>query len=215
MYLELRNQTEKKLSVLLDGEFYCKCYAKDLSVIGLKEGADEMDEHQLLCLNQTVLLPRAKKRSLALLGKMQYTCSALQKKLVKDGYPAKVIELTLDYLKGYHYLDDINFANDCARSMLTKYSEREIMQKMLLKGFEKSRIEDAIRTARESFAEEENDSGTENKPEYSAIRNLLAKKGYNAEQADETLKKKMIMALYRKGFSLSDIYAVLNVSEDL
>lgn len=213
MYLELQNQTEKKLTVLLDGEFYCKCYPKDLSVIGLKEGADEMDEHQLLCLNQTVLLPRAKKRSLALLGKMQYTCSALQKKLTNDGYPAKVIELTLDYLKGYHYLDDNGFANDYARVLLTKYSEREIMQKMLLKGFDKNQIETAIRVARESYADEENDSDKEGKPEYLAIRSILSKKGYNAEDADETVKKKMVMALYRKGFSLSDIYAVMNVSE--
>ncbi len=209
MRLELQEGKEKKHIVLLDGEVYCRCYLKDLKSAGIEEGK-EVNASMLCRLQQEVLLPRAKRRSLLLLNKKWYTRQEMQKKLKADGYPEQVIAETLSYLEEFRYIEDFSYAREYASSLLPRCSEREAYQKMLQKGFGKETITEAMKAAREEYFFE---NGGEEKepepPELFAIRTYLRKKGYHPEQTNGEKKQKMVMALYRKGFSMSDIRTVI------
>lgn len=214
MFLELQETEEKqgkkakKHTVLLDGEVYCRCYPKDLKDAGISLDA-EVSKKALQRLEMEIFFPRAKRRSLFLLNKKRYTRKEMVQKLHTDGYPASVTEQTLSYLESLHYVEDHSYADGYALSLLTRCSERELIQKMIQKGFEKDLIVEAIQNAKVSYREE-NDMDAAEAPEVAAIRTYLRKKGISTGMAlEEDKKKKLIQSLYRKGFRFSDIKKVL------
>ena len=166
-------------------------------------------------LETEVLFPRAKRRSLFLLNKKRYTRKEMVRKLHTDGYPSSVIEQTLSYLESLHYVEDRSYGEGYALSLLTRCSERELVQKMLQKGFDKELIAEAIRSAKDSYKEEAG-TDSEDSPEVSAIRLYLRKKGVSTGIVlEEDKKKKLVQSLYRKGFHLSDIKKVLGEVEGM
>lgn len=222
MVLEVREKTGRKYTLFLDGERYCRCYPGDLRALGfsdVSEGQEtEVSEEALVSFEREVFLPRAKRRSLLLLGKKEYTEREMRKKLSADGDPESVKEAVLLWLSELHYVDDVSFAERYAFSLLSRLSDREIIQKMQQKGFEKDLIKEALAEAKERYREEH--SGIEGEEgegegselfstEQEAIRNFLRKKGYRPEVTEPEKRKKLMMSLYRKGFSMSDIRAVL------
>lgn len=227
MILNLREKTGRKYTLFLDGERYCRCYPGDLRTLGFSEFSEgqetEVTEDALAEFERTVFLPRAKRRSLMLLGKKEYTERELVKKLTADGYPESVTKTVLVWLSELHYVDDGSFAERYAFSLLSRHSEREIFQKMQQKGFEKDLIKEAFAAAKERYHEENTDrTGTVSSEngygmfslEQETIRTILRKKGYRPETTDSDKRKKLMMSLYRKGFSMSDIRAVLGECED-
>lgn len=221
MEVEVREAKGKKIEVLLDGEVYCKCYWKDLAVSGIAVAVEESQTvctQQLSFLETEVFLPRAKRRALFLLEKKEYTEKELRKKLQADGYPKITVEAVTEYVKELHYVNDRSFAERYALYLLPRYSERELMQRMLAKGFDKDLVKDAVETAKETYRYEHEHSEEEERPELTAIRTFLRKKGYRQECCDEDKKRKLLAALYRKGFSFSDIKEVmgaLDTAEEL
>ena len=226
MVLEVREKSGRKYTIFLDGERYCRCYPGDLRGLGLgefSEGSEtEVTGEVLSEFERTVFLPRAKRRSLMLLGKKEYTVRELTKKLSADGYPASVTDTVLSWLSELHYVDDLSFAERYAFSLLSRHSEREILQKMQVKGFDKELTKEALAAARERYREEHTDMSNDEEtcegramwsPEQEAIRTFLRKKGYRSEVTDAEKKKKFVMSLYRKGFSLSDIRSVIGEFE--
>lgn len=218
MVLELKEKAGKKYLLALNGERYGRCYPKDLRTLGFDAFSEgqitEITEEALVEFEYTVFLPRAKKRALLLLGKKEYTKCEMEKKLDTDGYPEAVVSKVLDWLAELRYVEDRSYAERYALYLLPRCSEREIMQKMQLKGFEKELIKVALESAKESYrSEHEIEGGMDGLPEFDAIRTYLRKKGYKPENIEEEKKKKIVMALYRKGFSLSDIKAVIGAFE--
>lgn len=215
MRLELQEEKGNKVLLLLDGEAYCRCYRKDLRSAGIAEG-EEIGEAALSQFIREILLPRAKRRSLFLLNRKRYTAQEMRKKLTADGYPGETVEETLLYLQELRYIDDVSYAQGYALSLLPQCSEREIYQKMLQRGFEKELITEAIEEAQREYSLENGNKEAENEPpELAAIRTYLRKKGYQPEQATKEKKKKVIAALYRRGFSLPDICKVIGETEGM
>lgn len=214
MVLEVHEKTGRKYSLTLDGEKYCRCYPGDLRELGFLDisiGQETaVTEEALAEFERTVFLPRAKRRSLMLLGKKEYTVREMTKKLADDGYPKDVTDAVISWLSELHYVDDASFAERYAFHLLARHSEREIIQKMQQKGFERDRIKEALEAAGIRYREEQSvcTDGIES-PEREAIRTFLRKKGFSPELIDAEKKKKLVAALYRKGFSLSDIKSVI------
>lgn len=224
MVLEVREKSGRKYTLFLDGERYCRCYPGDLRSLGFFEVSEgqvtEAPEERLAEFERTVFFPRAKRRSLMLLGKKEYTRRELTKKLTADGYPESVTEAVLGWLSELRYVDDLSYAERYAFSLLSRHSEREIVQKMQQKGFEKELIKEALAAAKERYREEYSQeaencefAGEEISPEQEAIRTFLRKKCYRPETADAEKRRKLVMSLYRKGFLMSDIRAVLGAVE--
>jgi len=214
MVLEIREKTGKKYVLTCDGERYCRCYPGDLRELGFTELTEgqtvALSEQALAELEKTVFLTRAKRRSLFLLGKKEYTSREMMKKLADDGYPEAVTAAVLAWLSELRYVDDGFYAERYALYLLPRCSERELMQKMYQKGFEKEVIKEALEQAKVRYREENSSEEEESvSPEEEAIRAFLRKKGYHPETADEEKKKKLAAALYRKGFSLDKIRELL------
>ena len=219
MVFEIREKCGKKYDLWRNGEHYGRCYPGDLRELGfteISEGQELMlTDEAFARFEQSVLLPRAKRRSLFLLGKKEYTSGELKKKLLLDGYSEAVIVTVEEYLSELHYVDDFSYAERYAFSLLSRCSERELVQKMLQKGLERDLVKEALEAAKERYRFEREDAeGKALSPELEAIRSFLRKKGYSSDSVTPEKKKKLVASLYRKGFSMSDIRSVLGDMEE-
>lgn len=135
---------------------------------------------------------RAKKRALYLLERMDRTEQQLREKLKSSDYPEEVIEEAIEYVKSFHYLDDERYAENFTRYKKENMSRQQIKQKLMLKGVSKDIIQNAI--------EDEYDVD-----ESIHIRNILEKKHFSYETADEGEFRRVYGYLLRRGFRSNDI----------
>ena len=135
---------------------------------------------------------RAKKRALYILERMDRTEHELREKLQKSDYPDDVIEEVIAYVKSFHYLDDERYAENYIRYKKDKMSRQQIKQKLMAKGLSKDIISNAM--------EEEYDAD-----ESEQIRNLLVKKHFSSETADDGEFRRVYNFLLRRGFRSNDI----------
>ena len=127
-----------------------------------------------------------------MLERMDRTEQQLREKLKSSDYPEEVIEEAIEYVKSFHYLDDERYAENFTRYKKENMSRQQIKQKLMLKGVSKDIIQNAI--------EEEYDVD-----ESIHIRNILEKKHFSYETADEGEFRRVYGYLLRRGFRSNDI----------
>ena len=144
-----------------------------------------------------VLRKRAKLRAMNLLQGREYTTSQLRTKLQQGFYPPKIIEQAIDYVAGFHYIDDLRYAVDYITYHEDSRSRRRIEQDLQGKGILAATIEEAWQVWRENGGKQD---------EQAMIRELLHKKHYDTEgETDWKERQKIYAFLARKGFSAEAI----------
>lgn len=215
MWIEKIEQQKKKLLVWSAGEVQFACYAKELAAFEVEEEMEWPDE-QWEQLKQEVLFPRAKRRVLYILRSAARSEAWLRDKLKEEYYPKDVIEQAMDYVKGFHYVDDIRLAESYIRCRIREKSKREIAQQLYRKGIAKETVQVAFETIEAEYKAYESE---EECPELEAIRRFLRKKGfYLLEEQEDRIKykefsyeekQKLAASLLRKGFGINEIKKVL------
>ena len=145
-----------------------------------------------------ILIKRARKRTMHLLERMDRTEAQLRDKLRQGYYPDDVIEDAIAYVKSYHYVDDLRYAQNYVRSHMEQKSQRKLQMELLSKGVPKQMITEAL----EEEYQQEN--------ERELILKWIEKKQYCAQEADIKEKRRMYQFLLRKGFQSDDILHVLD-----
>ena len=195
-----------RVSVYLNDRFAFVLYKGELSQYGLEPGTVVDEDLYDRIMNETIIL-RAKKRGMNLLQKMDRTEADVRRKLSEGGYPPAAVDAAIEYLRSFHYIDDMRYASDYIRFKSQTFSRRQIMMKLSEKGISKDIIETA-------FSEFDTDNGDEgNGYEKALIRKLILKRcPQGAGSLDFEERRKLISYLYGKGFSLSDIDDVLDIT---
>lgn len=196
---KLEPVTKTKSKVYLDEQFAFVLYKGELSRYKIQEDTDLSEEtvHQI---KAEILTKRAKLRAMHLLNHMDRTEEQLRAKLKLDLYPEDIIEIAMQYVKSFGYIEDSGYARRYIESRQNSKSRKEIQMALLQKGVAKEVIEEAL----EECYEKQDESV--------AIKRLLAKKRFCPETSTDTEKKKMYDYLLRKGFRYEDIRQVLQVS---
>ncbi|MBQ4301008.1 MAG: regulatory protein RecX [Lachnospiraceae bacterium] len=170
-------------------------YNKEVRTYNLEEGMEITDElyNQLL---EEIYIPRATKRAMFLLEKMDRSEAQLRDKLHTAGYPTEAIDAAIEYVYKYHYLDDERLAKSYIRFYQDTRSRNRIKQDLMKKGISKDVIES-------SMEDEYTNSQSE------LIRKLLQKRHYNPDEATYEERAKMYRFLMGRGFTSSDISKVM------
>lgn len=149
------------------------------------------------------VLHKAKSRALYLLGDMPRTEKQLREKLEKTGYPSDVIDEVIEYVKEYHFIDDLQYAKDYIASKSRSKSKRVVSMELQRKGISKEILEET----QDYFSKETQDA---------LLEQLIAKKKIDLETASREELHKLYQHLLRKGFSYEDIRsAIERVRSDL
>ena len=197
---EVRSLGKGKYCVELEQGKSLQLYKKELQGLSLEEG-QELEEEQYHYLLYEVIGKRAKKRAMYLLEKMDRTESQLREKLQQNGYPEEVVDLAVEYVKKYHYIDDFRYACTYIRYRCEKKSRRGLTQELLQKGVSKELIQQALEREYESNEED-------------LICDWMRKKHFNPKTADVKEQRKMYQFLLRKGFQSNDILTKMHSYED-
>ncbi len=139
---------------------------------------------------------RVKKRALFLLERMDRTEQQLYEKLCRSGYPEVCVQAAVEYVKQYHYIDDLKYAKNYVRCYQQKKSRQCLKMDLMKKGVAGEFIERAL--------EEELESDEREK-----IKALLEKRRYDYNCTDRKEQQRMYQFLMRRGYKSSDIFAVM------
>lgn len=225
---------KKKYSIVLDDGTVFALYAKEVSAYELERLCEEHSELSPEIYKEilrNILIPRAKKRAMYLLQKMDYPEKQLRDKLLDSGYPPVVVDEAISYVKAYHYVDDERYAYAYVRTYQDKKSRYRILQELSQKGVDRELIQSAL-DEEYSVSEEEqmrlllrkkfpdafaarDDAGNggdlfdDNENNAKSEREILADR--RAKQQKQY--QKMYRFLASRGFSPSDIYEVLRDAE--
>ena len=141
---------------------------------------------------------RAKLRCMHLLEKRDYTEKELRQKLTagKTEYTQEEMDIAIDYVKSFRYVDDGKYACKYIEAMRSRKSRRQIEQELYQKGVDKELIQEAFEVTGEV-------------PEEEQIARWMEKRHYNPESADLKENQKMYAFLARKGFCPENIQRAL------
>lgn len=192
-------QDKKKLQICLDNGDTFILYKGEANKLSLFENEvfDEVKYEQIMT---DILGKRATKRAMHLLEQQERTEKQLRDKLQQNGYPIRCIEQAMEYVKSYHYVDDYRYAATYIRYHQEKESRQKLTQKLMMRGISREIIAQALE---EEFVADE----------CMQIRELLRKRGFDLETADEAMRRKTAQFLMRKGFKTNDIFRVMRMEE--
>ena len=193
-------QDKKKLKICLDNGDSFILYKGEAAKLSLfeKEVFDDAKYQQIMT---DILGKRATKRAMHLLEQQERTEKQLRDKLVQGGYPEQCINQAIDYVKSYHYVDDYRYATVYIRYHQEKESRQKLTQKLMMRGISRELIQQALE---EEFVVDE----------CAQIKELLRKRRYNPDNADEATRRKTAQFLMRKGFKSRDIFRVMRMEEE-
>lgn len=191
----IEKQSAGRYRILLEDGTAFPLYGKELAAYGIEEdGFLKEDDFQEII---TVLLPkRARSRAMHLLQSMDRTESQLREKLSSGGYPQEIVEDAVEYVRRFHYIDDVRYAVAYMEYRKESRSLRQMEQELYRKGISR----ESFAAAREQIDEPD---------EEQQIRCLLQKKGYCPKTSDQKEKERFIRFLLRRGYGISAIQRVI------
>ena len=220
LVVEVIPREKGRTSIRFDNGMEVLLYKGEVRKLSLREGTvisrEKYDE-----IIYEILGTRAKKRAMFLLERMDRTEHQLREKLqqlkqsqaerevaamvakmpMQNGYPDVCVDLAVEYVRKYHYIDDLRYATTYISYQQKKKSRQKLKMDLIAKGIEKSVIEQAL--------DEVFDSDEQLK-----IRQLLEKKHYEPKECDRKEQQKIYQYLMRRGFKSSDILHVMKIWDE-
>lgn len=196
---KIESVTKTKFKVYLEEQFAFVLYKGELSRFKIQEGS-ELSQETVNQIKNEILVKRVKLRAMYLLNQMDRTEEQLRAKLKKDLYTDDLIAVAMAYVKSFGYIGDYNYAKRFVETKSNSKSKAEIKMLLLQKGISKGIIEETLEAYYSDATED------------AAIRRILEKKHFSAENATDLEKKKMMEYLKRKGFRYDEIRQVIQVS---
>lgn len=194
--IEYQKNNKNKVNLYVDGEFKCGLTAETAVVARLKKG-QELSEEKLTELLTTSEAQIAFDKSLNCISKSGKTAYQVKQYLVQKGFAPQAADSALQKLKDYKYVDDEQYAVQyVAQGKPTKGAVR-LKQELMLKGVEKSVIEQAL----SALDQEET--------EQNALR--VAEKFLKNKPLDVSTAAKINRHLLGRGFDYETAGAVLEI----
>lgn len=191
--------TKQKYRIFLDGESAFAVYKGELSRYHLEEGAVLPPEIYEELVNR-VLKKRATLRAMHILERTDKTEAQLRRKLEESEYPKEAVESAIAYVTSYGYLDDRRYAEHYIEWKKQGKGKARLKMELVQKGISREIIEEVL---------ESTDFGETRE----MIRQIILKKRKTDIPMNEKEKQRLYGFLMRKGFSSSDILAVMREEE--
>lgn len=184
-------------------------YNGELRILKLKENT-ELPESVYKQIKEAVLPKRAKLRTMNLLKVKPYTEYNLRKKLIEGGYPGDVIDIAIDYVKSFGYINDRQYAIDYITQDKDRHTKKEIYLKLSQKGIAKETLDSAFNELYGSFSESRSESSFN---ESELVLKTLKKRGFSGNETYEE-KQKLLAYFYRRGFDMDTVFSAMNSIKD-
>lgn len=192
--IQKQKKNRTRVSIFIDGEFVCGLDEVAVAAARIKVG-DEITADELKSVMEKSELNSAFERAVGYLSLAPRAKKEIKKYLSDKGYDKKVVELTIEKLCAYHYVDDYLYAQSYIKSKSKKYGAYRLSAELKQKGIEQAVIDELLSDA----------------PEDNIIE--IARKYLRSHKSADKQKLKRFLA--GRGFSWDSINgAVSNLSEE-
>lgn len=189
--LRIDKQKRGRQILYTDASLSFPLYERETAALQIEEGTSLSEENwERIC--EEILLPRAKSRALHILERMDRTEYQLRMKLREDHYPEEIVEAAVAYVKSYHYIDDLRYAQTFIRARQSSLSRLQLCRKLSERGISQE-------TAEQAFLDEYTETDAH------LIDRYLEQKHYNPETTDKKETARLYRSLCSKGFSPSEV----------
>ena len=181
--LKVQEKNKKRVSVFLDGEFYCGMGLFTVMQNRLKVG-EQVDEKRLAEIAAEDNYSEALDKALNYIAKAMHTKMQVIVYLKKKEYDGKTIARVIDKLQEYGYIDDEMYAKKFAEERSRREGKRKIALELKVKGIDPKISETVLD---DEFSEDEG-------------CRRVAEKYLKGRPLDRELKQKCYRYLLSKGF---------------
>ena len=193
--IEPFNGSAKRCRIVIEGACDICLYRSEVRRFGWQEG-DEISSEVYDSIIRDILIPRAKQRAIHLLEQQDRTEAGLRNKLSWGGYPPVVIDEVISYLRLRHYIDDERYARTYVEYHKNSASRRKLRDNLTKKGVDK---ELSSRILEEIYDSDEK----------GMILELMRKRRYTKDEADDKARSSMFRYLISRGFQYDDFRDML------
>jgi len=143
--IQVQKNHPSRLSIFLDGEFYCGV-SEEVAIKHQLKKDMTFDEDELRELLHDEELQKAKKYVYMLLSRRMYASKEIRNKLKEQGYTDEIIEEVILTMERYGYVNDRTFAEEWVQSRIhNKPKGRIVLRRELAgKGIEKDAIAEVL-----------------------------------------------------------------------
>ena len=202
---KIQSVNKSRSKIFLDtGESFV-LYNGELRLLKLKENS-EVTESVYKQIMEVVLPKRAKLRTMNLLKVKPYTEYGIRKKLIEGGYPSEVIDIAIDYVKSFGYINDKQYALDYIAMDKERHSKKEIYLKLSQKGIAKETLDSAFSESYGSYSDSRKEASFDEKE---LVVKTLKKRGFTGSETYEE-KQKMLAYFYRRGFDMDLVFSAMD-----
>lgn len=198
---QIGESARSRVRIVLDDGLSFVLYKGEQRRYHLCEG-QEIAQEVYKEIMEEVLPKRAKLRAMNLLKARAYTEKQLSDKLEAGGYPGRIVEEAMAYVRSYGYTDDRQYAADFVEYNKERKSRAVLFRDLLRKGISQEVIEEAW---------QEHASEYEGELEREQILSWIKKKNFIVSEATFAEKQKFSAFLYRKGFQIDAIRSALSL----
>lgn len=138
---------------------------------------------------------KAKLDAMLMLQRMDRTEEQLKRKLQEKGYSKEAQECAIDYVKSYHYIDDVRYASRYIEQNQNRKGKRLIKAELEQKGVDRSIIEYCMEDADDC--------------EWDAVTELIKKKTKGQVPQNEKEWQRLYAYCCRRGFSFHTVKSAI------
>ena len=192
---QLKNK--KRVSVYLDGEYYCGLDLVTALKYRLKVG-EFIEEERLVEIQYTSEMQACFDKALTFISSSVKTEKQIKDKLKKLGYLDEIIDSTLEKLKGYGYVDDGDFARRFTTTYKGVKGKKLIKLELKKKGVSDVDAENAVSEIQsqqetvDKLAEKYLKNKEKDKKNILKCYKYLLSKGFDYDEAKQAVEKYQI-----------------------
>jgi Uncharacterized protein conserved in bacteria len=193
--IEVQKKNKERVNLFLDDEYAFSLSMELVYKEGLKKN-QEIDSKKLELLAEEESIIRCKNSALKTIERSYKTEKEVIEKLKEKGYGENAINISIEFLRQYNFINDTNYTKAYIKDKLNSYGSQKIKYTLIQKGISKEIIEDIL-----ADADKDNERNT-------AIN--LAKKKLDVIRKKESDNYKISGKLYRYLMSRGYGYDIVN-----
>lgn len=141
--IEVQKKNKERVNLFLDEEYAFSLSIELVYKEGLKKN-DEVDSKKLEDLAEKESAIRCKSSALRIIEKSCKTEKEVIEKLKSKGYGDNAINKSIEFLKEYNFINDLNYTKTFIKDKLNSVGSEKIKYTLLQKGISKELIEDHL-----------------------------------------------------------------------
>ena len=105
---------KRKVRIYINDEYAFSLYPSEIKKYNIEEN-QLIEQEKYDSIMREVIVRRAKQKAIDFLKRMDRTEQELRIKLKREEYPPVAVEAAIDYVKSYHYIDDMRYIENYIR----------------------------------------------------------------------------------------------------